>query len=118
MTAVSLVVACTLDTPGIVSGEGSLHRDGRSTHSWQLSQSQVADVNSWLTKHREGWSPAVATYAPGLVLYQLRARDGSTWRLNVFPDTVVVNGGGHQFVQKFAVCDLSMLGVKTMIKCP
>ena len=118
LIAASLVAACTLDSPEIVSGERSLYRDGRVTHSWQLSQSQVADVNSWLTKYREGWEPDVNTHAPGLLLYQLRARDGSMWSLNVFADGVVVNGGGHQFAQKFAACDLSLLGPKTMIKCP
>jgi hypothetical protein len=77
----------------------------------------VADINSWLTKYREGWSPNANTYAPRLI-YQLKARDGSLWSLNVFPDGVVVNGGGHQFAQNFAACDLSMLGLKTMVKCP
>lgn len=99
-----------------MAGEATIYRDGRPAQSWQLTPSQVADVNAWLAKQREGWSPSVATYAP-LLLYRLKARDGSRWTLNVSPRAVVVNGS-HQFRKEFAECELALLGVKTMIKCP
>jgi hypothetical protein len=105
-----------LEAPEIISGEASVYREGRSVHSWQLTPSQVADVNAWLAKQREGWSPTITTHAPQF-LYQLKARDGSVWTLNVSPRSVVVNGR-HQFRKDFGECELALLGVKTMIKCP
>ena len=103
-----ILAACTLETPEIMSGEGSIYRDGRPVHSWQISQSQVVDINAWLASHRSGWAPTVNTYAPRILL-QLKARDGSLWSLNVFPNGVVVNGRGHQFAQNFEAGELSLL---------
>jgi hypothetical protein len=108
------LVGCDLETPEIVSGVVTASEAGRSASN-TVPVKSVSELNAWLKEHRGGWSKSVATYVPRIST-QLKAKDGSTWGLNILESLVVVNGGGAQLTQSFSAEQLAplkgALGVK------
>jgi hypothetical protein len=100
--------ACDLETPTLASATVSLYQAGQPLRSWQLTPTQVASLDAWLTQHRAGWSPDFATYVPR-VLISAKRTDGSSWGIYVLGTVVVIVGASTQLKQSFERIEIDSL---------
>lgn len=55
----------------------------------QLTPEQVANLSAWLQRHRWGWQPVIATYAPSITIYVVHS-DGTKNAANLMQEILVV----------------------------
>ena len=100
--------ACTLELPAAASASAQRYANGSPTASWALNEKQLGAVAAWFDQHKSGWSQSPVTYVPG-VYVQVRHANGSQSSINIWPQLVVVNSGGSQYVQRFEASELQNL---------
>ena len=104
----AVLAGCDLEMPKLSSASVSIYQAGQRLHSWQLSPARMASLETWLAKHRTGWTPDNATYVPR-VLISAKGTDGSSWSIYVLGTVVVITGGSVQLKQSFARIEIDPL---------
>ena len=104
------LVACSIETPPVASGEVSRGLPGPGSASRPLDENQCRAISGWLQSHSQGWSPTPASYVPNFSV-KLHYADSSTSVLMLLRDSVVFVSGATQRIRELTPDEVSQLRV-------
>ena len=102
------MVACSIETSPVTSGELSRGLPGPGAASRPLDVNQCRAISDWLQSHSQGWTPTPASYVPNFSV-KLHYADSSTSVLMLLEDSVVIVRGATQRILGLSPDEVSRL---------
>jgi len=88
-SAMLLCAGCYESRPEVVQANVTYWQDGKPMTRHALGPRQIKRLSAWLSSHRWGWQPVVASYLPDTHISILFA-DGSRESANVMSSTITL----------------------------